>query len=167
MKKITEQLKNFGGLLVGLVFFLLLISVPILFIFGGIRIFKILIENRIVEWINGVAFLSITLLLILSLFSRLRLMTGNGLIVVTYIEGAVLWLICLYLTYIIWGLFAVFVGLLFFGIGIFPVAILALLFNGQFLIAFMLILSLAIIYGLRLLGVWIISKHSPTQEAIL
>ncbi|HAP00260.1 MAG TPA: hypothetical protein DCQ83_09480 [Fibrobacteres bacterium] len=67
----------------------------------------------------------------LAVIPRTRLFAGLGIIAASYVFGFTLWMWSLLLTYNLWGLFAVILGLFFLGVGIVPIALLAALFNGE------------------------------------
>ncbi|MCD6528384.1 hypothetical protein J7K44_01975 [bacterium] len=157
-----EKIKDFLYGLGGIGFIVLLIVGFSLLIIGGAKLFEwiypILEKISIFTW--GVVWL----LVILSVVPRFRKFTGNGIVLGTYIGGAIFWLLCFYVTYSLWGLLGIFIGVLFFGLGVFVTAILALLFSGQFLQALFFVLNLATIYLLRALGMWIVTKYKPKKE---
>jgi hypothetical protein len=64
----------------------------------------------------------------------------------------------------LWGLTAAIIGLLFMGIGILPVALLACIFKGEWSIFFQLILQLALLIGCRLYGFYL--AHKAEQEEL-
>jgi NADH:ubiquinone oxidoreductase subunit 6 (subunit J) len=74
------------------------------------------------------------------------------------------WLLCLYLTYALWGLVAAIFGVMILGVGIFITAALALLFHGDFLLLVMLLLTLGVIYALRILGLWFVESREGGDE---
>lgn len=149
-----EHLKEFLSTAGGFILFLLLIAVPVVLLLflseGGAFILSE--YGYIVESVNTIIFVVVLLSLLLSTFASLRSYTGPIIFFSSYIAGFIVWLISLVVTYILWGLGAVVVGLLIMGIGVFPIAILALLFAGETVNALMLLGSLAIIWALRFAG---------------
>ena len=105
----------------------------------------------------------IFLLLLLSVVPRFRNFTGNGIVVGTYIVGALFWFFSFFVTYSLWGFLGIFVGVLLAGLGVFLTAVLALIFDGQFMGALSFAFVLVQIFLFRLLGFWIISKHKSKQ----
>ena len=126
-----EKIKDFLYGAGGISLFVLVIGGFALLIIGGARLFEFLYP--ILEIISSITWAIVWLLLFLSIVPRLRNFTGNGIIFGTYIGGAIFWLLCFYVTYILWGFLGIFVGVLFFGLGVFFTAVLALLFDGQFI----------------------------------
>ncbi len=123
-----ERIKNFLYGLGGIGFIILIIGGFILLISGGAKLFEILypILEKISTFVWGIVWL----LLFLSIAPRLRKFTGNGIVIGTYIGGAILWLLSFYITYSLWGFLGIFIGVLFMGLGVFFTAILALIFDG-------------------------------------
>src|SRR3989344_6045361 len=142
-----ETIKNsfYGILAIG--FFVLTIIGFILLIVGGAKLFEVLYP--FLEWISSFTWGVVWLLLLFSIVPRFRNFTGTGIMIGTYIGGAIFWLLCFYITYSLWGVFGIFVGVLFMGIGVFFTAVLALLFSGQFGAGFYFIFILVQIYIFR------------------
>lgn len=156
-----EKLKNIGWTGAGLLFAVLAILLIVFLVRGGVGF----IENHqdLIDSINQIIIGVILLLLVLSVIPRLRMFTGLGIVYATSVWIFLLWLNCLGITYELWGLVGMFVGVIMFGLGIFATAPLALLFDGQWSVALTLLLTLAIMYGVRMLGNWIASKHKDTN----
>ena len=76
----------------------------------------------------------------------------------SYVLGLSLWVWSLLLTYSIWGGVAVFIGLFLFGVGIVPVAMLATLFHGMWSDLGQLVLGLVLVFGSRILAIWLGNK---------
>ena len=101
--------------------------------------------------------LLITVLILapLALFKRTRMFAGLGIFAVSYILGFTLWMWSLLLTYNLWGVFAVILGLFFLGVGIVPIALLAAVFNAQWSTLAQLLLLAAFVPLCRALGVYL------------
>ena len=153
----VEKLKGLGWWVVGFSFLVLTFLVVAFFLDG----ISWLMENYydLIGIINGWVFGLIIVLIVLSIFPKIRTYTGSGITLATLIWGAIFWLFSLFITYQLWGLLGVIIGIMFFGLGVFATAFLALIFDGQTSVAFFMLLNLIIIYGIRMLGVWIISKQ--------
>ena len=157
-----QKIKDIGFGALGIGFFVLSIVAFVLLIVGGVRLFEVLYP--ILEGVSGVTWGIVWLLLLLSVVPRLRNFTGNGIVLGTYIGGAIFWLLCFYVTYQLWGFIGIFAGVLFFGLGVYITATLALIFDGQFWGALGFAFILAQIFIFRLLGYWIISKYRGTRR---
>jgi MFS family permease len=160
-----EKISNFLYGLVGLGLFILPIVAFILLIVGGAKLFESLYP--ILEKISILVWSIVWLLVIISFVPGVRKFTGSGIILGTYIGAAILWFLCFYITYSLWGILGILIGVIFLGLGVYFTAILALLFNGQFLQAFSIVFNLAQILFLRWLGFLIITKHKPAEEEII
>jgi len=157
-----EKIKNIGWTGLGMLFFVLVVFVIIFLIKGGVSF----IENHqdLIESINQIIIGIIFLLLVISVIPKLRIFTGTSIVYLTFLWAFMVWLTCLAITYELWGLIGMFIGVIMLGLGIFITAPLALLFAGQWSATLILLLSLGIIYGVRMLGLWIASKHRNIIE---
>lgn len=157
-----KKLKNIGWIGLGILFFVLIVFVVIFLIKGGVGF----IENHqdLINSINEIIIGLILLLLILSVIPRLRIYTGMGVAYMALIWTFLFWLNCLAITYELWGIVGMFIGVMMAGLGIFATAPLALLFAGQWSEALILLLTLGVMYGIRMLGLWIATKHKSMIE---
>jgi len=156
--KIKDFLYGLGG--IGIM--ILIIGVFVLLIMGGAKLFETLYPT--LEKISTIIWGIVWLLVFLSIIPRVRNFTGNGIVLGTYLGGAIFWLLCFYVTYSLWGFLGIIIGVLFMGLGVFFTAILALIFDGQLMEALGFIFILVQIYLVRMLGAWIITKYRPKQE---
>jgi hypothetical protein len=157
-----EKIKNFLYGIGGVGFILLIVGALSLLIIGGAKLFELL--SPILEKISFFVWSIVWLFVILSLVPRLRKFTGNGILLGTYIGGAIYWFLCFYITYSLWGVLGILIGVLFLGLGVYFTAILALLFSSQFVQALIIALGVAQIFFLRWLGYWIITKYKPPSK---
>lgn len=156
-----EKIKDF---LYGVGLRILIVVALSLLIIGGAKLFEWIYP--ILERISWFTWGVVWLLVILSIVPRFRKFTGNGIIFGTYIGGAIFWFISFYVTYSLWGILGIIIGVLSFRLGVCFTAFLALLFSGQFLQAFSFIFTLLQIFFLRWLGFWIITKYKPKKGLI-
>lgn len=159
-----EKIKNIGYSVLGFGFMILFFIAIALLIIGGAKLFEVLYP--ILEGISTVTWGIVWVLLLLSVVPRFRNFTGGGIVLGTYIGGAIFWLLCFYVTYQLWGFLGIFVGVLFFGLGVFFTAVLALLFDGQFMGALGFGFVLAQIFVFRYLGYWIMSKYRVSTAEV-
>lgn len=158
----NENIKDSLYGLAGIGFIILIIGAFVLLVTGGARLFEIIYPT--LEIISGVVWGVMLLLVFLSVVPRFRDITGNGIVIGTYIVGAILWLLSFYTTYILWGFLGIFIGVMLMGFGVFLTAILALIFDGQGQAAFYFIFILVQIYLFRMLGHWILTKYRPGNK---
>ena len=149
-----DKLKSAAGIAFGLAVFLAALSIPFIFIKGAMWAS----ENVLPPLIN-VGWLAVALVLFvllpLSIFKRLRPYTGGAILISSYLFGLICWLMGFVVTYMLWGLWAIVLGLLFLGGGVVPIAMLASLFNGEWSAITVLFSLVVITFGARLLGAYI------------
>ena len=152
-----EKLKGAGAVVIGLgilVLFALLIG---LFIHGAAWL-----GEKVYPWLVTIS--SITLgvtvfiLLPLSFIRRARGFASTGLMVASFVFGVALWVWGLLLTYHLWGVWAVFLGLFLLGVGVVPIAMLATLFKGMWPQLGELIFLTVLVFGLRAYSLYVAQK---------
>jgi len=123
-------IKSVGRLILGVGMLVALVFAVMMFVKGGVwagqKAYPLL--SVVSKWAFVAAFAIFTPL---GFFKPTRTFGGMGIYITSYLLGLTLWVWSLILTYNLWGLFAVILGLFFAGVGIVPVAMLAALFNGQ------------------------------------
>ena len=148
---IQSIVKNVGIYALGIVILLAVLALPVILIVGGVWVGAI-----ILPWLMLLSVLSLGVCIVilgpLALFRVTRPWAGLGYFIASYVFGLTGWFMGLLFTWILWGGFAVFIGLAFFGVGVVPFAILATLFKGIWDGFGLLILSVVLTYGLRVLG---------------
>ncbi len=107
--------------------------------------------------------LDIFVLFPLSMSKRSRSASGAGLFLSSYVYGATAWLWSLVLVDAIWGIGMVIVGVLFAGIGVIPLAIIATSVNSAWGLAGQIIFLVALAYGTRTAGRYL-SAGGPDNE---
>jgi len=164
---VRETLKDLGSLMLGLIVLLVLLPVAVLFIKGGLWAAEHFLPA--LATVGGIALgVDLFVLVPLSIVRRLRPITGGGILISSYIFGATLWLAALVLTYSVWGLVAVFIGVFLFGIGVVPVALLATAMNGMWSPFWGLIVTAVCMLGARIVGLLIIgasAREAATMTA--
>lgn len=103
--------------------------------------------------IFGIAFwIFILILLPLAFFRKTRPFSGISIYVVSFVFGAYLWITSFLITYNTWGLVVVIIGILIMGIGVVPIAMLSMLFHGEWWVFAQLVFLLIMTFGLRILS---------------
>lgn len=114
----------FGGLI------LVSIVLGVAFIQGGVWV-----SAKLLPWLfvaSWVAFAAVVLVVLpLAIPRATRGFSCVALFIASYVFGATLWMKCILLSYFLWGLGAVFVGLFLAGVGVVPIAMLATMFKGM------------------------------------
>src|SRR3989338_1801626 len=134
-----EKLKNFGYYILGIGGFLLLLFISIAMIKGAVWI-----GEHALQWLINFSWIvfavNLFVLLPLGLFKKTGIVGGMGMYISSYVFGLTLWFLGLLLTYFTWGFLGVFIGLMLGGVGVIPVAMLAVLLDGELFVLFVLVL---------------------------
>ncbi|OGM16524.1 hypothetical protein A2V61_02005 [Candidatus Woesebacteria bacterium RBG_19FT_COMBO_47_8] len=125
------------------------------------------LTDKIIHWLlpisASVLAVSLFLLFPLGVFRKTRRFAGKGLFLASDIFGLILWLWSLLLTYRLQGLELVFVGLVFFGVGIVIAAMYGALYNGLWGLFLQLVLVAVFLASTRLLGTYLLVKVTPKE----
>jgi len=123
----------------------------------AIKVYSVLLP---ISWI-AIA-LIVFVLLPMCFFKRSRGFAGLGMIVASYIFGVTTWFLGAAITFGAYGWFGLIIGLLLFGIGVVPLAIIGAIFKLQTgIIAVWLIVMAVITIGTRIAGHSLVSKYEP------
>lgn len=152
-----ETLKNIGWCLLGIAIFIVVSILTFLLIRWGSGAAAIVIPY--VNWASGIVFtICLLLLLPLAIFKKTRGIAGVGLFISSYIFGLSTWLSGFLITYSLWGVLGVIIGVFLAGIGVIATAIIALLIHGEWSLFGIMLLNVALIWGSRILGVYLAEK---------
>jgi len=114
--RVKEAISTIGGLALGLIIMVAVVTIPALFIVGGIVVGK-----RILPWLVLLCIfalgVNVVVLLPLALIRRTRPWAGLGFFISSFVFGLTGWFMGLLLTWILWGGLAVVIGLFIMGIG--------------------------------------------------
>lgn len=145
---VKETFGAIGGFALVLAIAAVGIAIVTAFILGGVWVSK-----HLLPWLTVISFIVfaivIFVLLPLAIPRATRGFASVSILIASYIFGATLWMFGLLLTYFTWGIFAVIVGLVFLGIGVVPIAMLATLIKGMWGPFFTLVLLAIATYGCR------------------
>lgn len=159
-----DTLKSIGSFILGICIFAGVIVLAVMFLTGGVWL-----SERIYPWlivITAIAlFVIIAVLLPLAIFRRTRAIAGGGIYIASFVFGLTLCVWSLLTSYTLWGIGGVVVGLLFAGVGIVPIAILASLFHGLWSMVGELLLVTAITFGTRFFGIYLMTKAEAPDYA--
>ena len=152
-----EKLKEIGWFVTGTMMLLAVISLPVVFIMGSLWASENILPPLIsFGWI--VLAVNVVILLPLSLFKRLRAFTGGAIYLSSMVFGLIAWLFGFILTYSIWGLGAVILGILFMGGGVVPIAMLATAFNGYWELFFIVFAMGVLTIVARIFGMYLMES---------
>lgn len=121
--------------------------------------------SGVIEAIHNVTFLLIVLLIVVSIIPKIRAYTGWGINALADVSLALLWFTALVITYELWGLLGVIVGFFFFGVGVFLAAMIAMSLAGGIAAAGLMLASIVLLLLMKVLGVWIMSKHKYDEDS--
>ncbi len=148
----VENLKNVGWTILGIGFFLLLILIAALMLNGAVWV-----GEHVIGWLFSAAWIvfaiNLFILLPLGLFRKTGVFGGIAMYYSSFVFGLTLWFLGLLLTYFAWGFLGVIAGLILGGVGVVPVAMLAMLFDGEFFTLVVLLVLTALTFGTKFLGV--------------
>jgi hypothetical protein len=110
-------------------------------------------------WLSLVLYLCIVVWVVvffpMLLFKRARPWVAVGLLCSSYLTGFICWVYSFVVTYQTLGGFWLFVGLLFVGLGVFPLAVIGVVVRGAWVFLLDLLFAISMMVLPRLLGVWI------------
>jgi hypothetical protein len=145
-----EVLKNIGGALIGIAAFVGIIVAIILFFTVGAQVGAAILP--FVSWLTGILVAINVIALLIAISRKARGVSGIIIYISSYIYGLQTWITGLLVTLSLWGWIAVIVGLFLGGVGVVPIGMLAAIFNGEWGIFFVLLLSVILTYGARIIG---------------
>lgn len=160
-----DSLKTIGGFALSLLALVGGWLLVMLIIKGGVWLSAKLLP--ILSVISAYSFFACILILVpLAVFRRTQGFAGIGLYIASYIFGASLWMTGLLLSYTLWGLLAVIIGLCILGVGVVPVALLATLFNGLWSPFFGLVFLLIATYGSRSIALYVLERYEERRNEL-
>lgn len=152
-----ERIKGAGGFAFAIAALGGVVLLFALFIEGGVWL-----GEKIHPWLvtaTGVVLGIVTFVFLPLLpIRKARAFSCVGLNFASAMFGFTLWVWGLLLTYRLWGAIAVVIGLVIFGVGVIPVAMIATLFKGMWLTLGELVLLSVLTFGTRFIAVWAARK---------
>ena len=159
----TSKSTNVAGIAVWLFLFLL----------GGIALLTIPFTGVgwIAEYVYPFAtflaaiafFVVIPLSSLLSIFKKHRDVGATGLLVSSYVIGLYLWVTSLIIAYGLAGVYWLVVGVLFAGIGVVAVALVAALLSGEWSVAAQILLMVILVYGIRMFSFFLAERSTKGE----
>lgn len=161
---LTEGLKNFGWTIAGVAI------MGVLLLLAGSAIYGLAwISDRIFPWVVWVFWITLAIALLvlgpLALFSQTRMFAAYGLAACSLVFGFSAWVFSMVVAYNVWGLVALVIGLVFAGVGVVPVAFLAALFKGEWMLLLMVVVLVVLTFGSRLLAFYLERKAQLSPES--
>lgn len=143
-----DTVKSVGGAVGGILVLALFVIVPLLLLKGGVWI-----SAKIYPAVSVVCLLTLVVMIVvftpMACFRSTRGVAALCLMWSSFILGFSLWIWSFLLTYVLWGMLGLILGLLIFGVGVFPFAMLATAFAGQWSTFGQLVLMAVLTYGSR------------------
>lgn len=148
---VGEKAKELGASIFGIIIIIGILCIPVLFIMGSKWAAEHLMQPLYIAGWIALA-IDIFILLPLSIFRGLRGITGTGIFISSFVFGLITWLLGFILTYLLWGFWGVFIGVLLFGGAVVPFALLATLLKGMWAPFFTVLVLVVLTFGSRLVG---------------
>lgn len=152
-----KKLSAIGGWIFGIGFMLLIGLMAALFVHGSAWA-----SEKVLPVLSEVGAGSLLILILiglpLSIFKKCRGICAVAFIYWSVLCGLCLWMTSLLLTINLWGYVAAIIGLFMGGIGVFPIAVLACMFKGEWSLFFQLILQFVILFAARFYGFYLAGK---------
>lgn len=158
-----ELISNLRSILFGIAVFIAIIFVTLIFLMGGFWVLnKILPYLPIILWL--VFIINIFIFLPLSIPNSTKAVAGIAFYFSSYVYGLNLWIWAFIITLTSWGIWGVIIGFVIAGIGFVPLAIIALVINGEWLVIGQLLLLIILTYGSRIVALYLIDKYEETKD---
>lgn len=159
----NKYLKSTGNIIIGILGGLLIfVLLPLFLIYGGVWI-----GNKILPILAMIClFVFLTNLIItlpMSFIKKLRELSSVLFLISSYVFGLTLWFESLVITFYLWGLFGVIVGLGLMGIGVLPIALFLTVINGHWLELIELLLLLIMTALTRWYSYWLAVKAEKEE----
>ena len=158
-----ETLKSIGGCLLYIVILAACVALAALFFLGAEWCSAHLLPWFMLgcEIATAILFL---ILLPLCLIRKARGFAAIAILLISYVFGITVWMEGLLITLSTWGVGAVIFGLLFMGVGVVPIGMLAALFHRMWWELLDLIVLTVFTFGCRFFSIWIAEKGEQRQR---
>ena len=153
-------LKNAGGMVAGVILFLAVLAIPIMFLLGAAEF-----SVWVLDWIPdavGLATFACVMLIPLAIIPATRGFAAGLFGLASFVFGACMWLYALAFTYLEWGFVGVVIGVMAFGVGVMITGIVAAVLSGTWVVLGNLAFVFALFVGARLLSTWM--EHLAGQR---
>jgi len=163
---LNSIIKGFFKGTLGIVMFVTMLLLPIIFLVGALWI-----GEKILPWLGLLSMIALAIcifiLLPLSIFRATRSVAGGLFLWMSLIFGITGWFLGLLLTYSLWGILAVIIGLFMLGIGVVPIAILATLLNGMWPELGLLMLAVVLTFGCRIFCAFLVEIQGRSEMELI
>jgi hypothetical protein len=152
-----NSLKNAGAMVLGLA-----VLAALMFLAGVFIIGTALVADKILSFLVHAATIAtavcILLFLPMALFRVSRVVALWGFFAASYLFGLTIWMYGFLVTYYLWGAGGVFIGLMFAGIGVVPLGIIAAAFHEIWHYVGELIYGIVLTFGSRAFALYLAKK---------
>lgn len=163
MNKFKGWLTGLGGIALIFSISVLGMLVVMLFINGAVWVGRVAYPVTVFLSQIALAFL-VLVFLPLSFIRKTYDFSATGILIVSYVLGLSIWVVALLETYRLWGVWGVAIGLIFMGVGVVPMAVVALIFHGAWSACGQLLLAIAIMWAVRMFSYYVAGKEARKQE---
>lgn len=125
------------------------------------------VVGPVISWVAGILFLFDLVLLIFTPIPSLRNRLGVVIFISSYIFGIGAWLYGLTITFTLWGIIPLLIGLALFGVGVVPFGLFAAALTGHWGIFWTLLFTIGLTYGARLIGALLVTNSEAQKNALL
>ncbi len=172
-------LKRIGGFGFGLVLLVVVLAVVVgigmllLWLFVGGMVWASAKALPWLDYAGQIAFdICVLVLLPLCTFRKTRPWAGIGFYIASFVFGTFLAAFSCIVAFQIWGFVGLVFGLIFFGVGVVPVAFLATLFHAEWHLFWEIVIGIVLTFGSRAFGMYLSTPKKPkaieeTQEEIV
>lgn len=126
------------------------------------------VSERVFEYVvlvNSYAFIiSLFVCLPCAVFRVTRKVAAFGLFAASMVFGITVWIFGFLVTYAIWGLFGVFIGIAFFGFGVVPLGMIAGGLHGEWDAVVQLVIGIVLTFGARGIAAWLAAKIDEAES---
>lgn len=152
----ANRMKNAGAGVLGLAAIVGIMAIGIGLLVGAAKFSVYILEWTVPAFL--ITLLISLVLLAFSLIPSLRGFSAVGIMYASLVFGAVLWIWGMSYTYMAWGLLGVMIGLIFLGVGVVPVAMLAAVVDGDWNTLGLFFVAIVVTFGSRGLANWLAEK---------
>ena len=160
------KIKEAAGMVGGGILALVIFSGVIIFLIFGIEVI-IWLATNVLPWLSLVMWLvfliDLILFIPLGLFQKTKGVSAIGMMISSYIYGSTLWLWSVIIVYEIWGTTIMIIGLIFMGVGVVPMAFIAVIFNGEWYVLLSLVLLSVFTMGSQFIGYHILKNYEKEK----
>ncbi|MBI2033447.1 MAG: zinc ribbon domain-containing protein [Candidatus Levybacteria bacterium] len=157
-----NRFKDLFYTILGIVIFIAFIVVTALLLVHGYKIAKSIFPI-LVNVTGWATLISLVVFLPSALFNKTRIISVWGLFLASYTFGVSLWVYGFLITYFYWGVLGIVFGLLFMGIGVVPLGIVASLFHADWSTIGTMVYMFVLTYGSRALALYLERKLENQQ----